>query len=152
MTTIERRETRPATRARLRMIAYWSSTLILVFVLSTGAYGEMTRQYGTLETHTILGYPTYFLSIIATWKLLGSAAILVPRFGRLKEWAYAGMFFNMSGAFISHLVRHDYGAGGYHLVVTAAITLLVVASWALRPANRMPAASPAHPEPAARPR
>ncbi|HEY3505187.1 MAG TPA: DoxX family protein [Actinocatenispora sp.] len=141
MTTIEQRVSdggRSSATARIRTIAYWTGTLLLASIMIGGAYGEITRQYGTLETHTILGYPTYVLSIIATWKLLGSIAILVPRFGLLKEWAYAGMFFNMSGAFISHLVQHDYGTGGYHLVVTAIITLLVVASWALRPPNRMP--------------
>ncbi|MEU6580149.1 DoxX family protein [Nocardia sp. NPDC046763] len=55
------------------------------------------------------------------WKLLGSTAILVPGFSRPKEWAYAGMFFNMTGAFISHLVERDYGTAGMHLTVTAGI-------------------------------
>ncbi|GAB2565827.1 DoxX family protein [Nocardia heshunensis] len=129
-------QTRPATRAQARTIAYWACTLLLVFVLSGGAYGELTRQYGTLETHTVLGFPTYLLPLLATWKLLGSAAILVPGFPRLKEWAYAGMFFNMTGAFLSHLVEKDYGSAGMHLTVTAGVTGLVIASWALRPASR----------------
>ncbi|MFJ9367264.1 DoxX family protein [Nocardia sp. NPDC101769] len=129
--------TTPAARGRIRTYAYWACTVSLAFMMVSGAYGEYTQQYGTLETHTILGYPIYFLTLIATWKLLGSAAILVPGFPRLKEWAYAGMFFNMTGAFISHLVERDYGAAGMHLTVTAAIVVLVLASWALRPADRM---------------
>ncbi|MGF6885455.1 putative membrane protein YphA (DoxX/SURF4 family) [Nocardia sp. GAS34] len=139
MTTLtERAAGLPRTSAsgRVRTIAYWACTVSLAFMMISGAYGEYTHQYGTLETHTILGYPTYFISLIATWKVLGSAAILVPGFARLKEWAYAGMFFNMSGAFISHLVEHDYGSAGMHLTVTAGICALVVASWALRPADR----------------
>lgn len=139
MTTLaQRSQTGPRTTTRpgIRAYAYWACTLTLAFVMVSGAYGEFSGQYGTQETHTILGYPTYFISLIATWKLLGSAAILVPGFPRLKEWAYAGMFFNMSGAFLSHLVEHDYGAAGMHLTVTAGILLLVVSSWALRPADR----------------
>jgi uncharacterized membrane protein YphA (DoxX/SURF4 family) len=137
-TLTERVSALPGTSAsgRMRTIAYWVCTMSLAFMMISGAYGEYTHQYGTLETHTILGYPTYFISLIATWKVLGSAAILVPGFARLKEWAYAGMFFNMSGAFISHLVEHDYGSAGMHLTVTAGICTLVVASWALRPAYR----------------
>ena len=127
---------RTSASGRVRPIAYWACTLSLAFMMISGAYGEYTHQYGTLETHTILGYPTYFISLIATWKVLGSAAILVPGFPRLKEWAYAGMFFNMSGAFISHLVERDYGSAGMHLTVTAGICALVVASWALRPGDR----------------
>ncbi|WP_040804802.1 DoxX family protein [Nocardia concava] len=129
-------QTAPSTRARLRTYAYWAATLTLAFTMTSGAYGEFTHQYGTLETHTILGYPTYFLTLIATWKVLGSAAILAPGFPRLKEWAYAGMFFNMSGAFISHLVQHDNGAAGMHLIATGGILALVVASWSLRPQSR----------------
>lgn len=60
-----------------------------------------------------------------------------PGFPRLKEWAYAGMFFNMTGAFISYLVERDYGAAGMHLTVAAGIVALVLASCALRPADRM---------------
>ncbi|MFE3056232.1 DoxX family protein [Nocardia sp. NPDC059239] len=127
----------PAAQGRIRTYAYWACTVSLAFMMVSGAYGEYTQQYGTQETHTILGYPTYFLTLIATWKLLGSAAILVPGFPRLKEWAYAGMFFNMTGAFISHLVERDYGAAGMHLTVTAGIVALVLASWALRPADRV---------------
>jgi DoxX-like protein len=118
---------------RIRTISYWTSTAIIVFVMASGAVAELTHQWGTLETHTVLGYPIYFLSIIGTWKALGAAALVAPRFQRLKEWAYAGMFFNMTGAFISHAIVGD---GMYHLVATGAIALLVVTSWALRPSSR----------------
>jgi hypothetical protein len=119
---------------KTKTIAYWATTAIILFVMLSGALGELTHQWGTLETHTILGYPVYLLTVIGTWKILGSIALIVPGFPRLKEWAYAGMFFNMTGAFLSHTVVGD---GAYHLFATATVALLVVASWALRPQNRM---------------
>lgn len=121
------------TSSRVRALSYWVSTIIVLFVMISGAVGEWTHQWGTLETHTVLGYPIYFLSIIAAWKALGAVAIVVPGFTRLKEWAYAGMFFNMTGAFISHAIVGD---PVYHLLATGAITLLAVTSWALRPPTR----------------
>ena len=127
---------RHPTKTSVRVIAYWATTISLAFLMIGGAYGELTQQSGTLQTHTILGYPIYFLSIIGLWKVLGGIAILVPRFPRLKEWAYAGMFFNMTGAFISHAVVGDYGVGAFHLIATGSIALLVVASWVLRPQSR----------------
>src|SRR5882724_220446 len=92
------------TAMKFKMIAYWATTAILAFVMISGAYGELTQQWGTPETHTVLGYPLYLLTIIGLWKVLGAITLVVPRFPRLKEWAYAGMFFNMTGAFISHAV------------------------------------------------
>ena len=119
-----------------KVLAYWVLTASLAFVMVTGAYGELTQQWGTLQTHTILGYPLYVLDMIALWKALAGIAILVPRFPRLKEWAYAGMFFNMTGAFISHAAVGDAGPGAYHLIATGSIVVLVIASWALRPPSR----------------
>jgi hypothetical protein len=77
-----------------------------------------------------LGYPTYFVSIIGFWKVLAAIALLVPRFPRLKEWAYAGIFFNMSGAAISALAT---GAETWHVAVDLVLIALNFASWALRP-------------------
>ena len=116
-----------------KMIAYWAVTAALAFVMLAGAVGELTHQWGTLETHTVLGYPLYLLTILATWKILGTIAIVVPRFTRLKEWAYAGMFFNMTGAFLSHFLVGD---SVFHLIYTGSVLFLVVASWSLRPQSR----------------
>ncbi|GLV54172.1 hypothetical protein KDH_10200 [Dictyobacter sp. S3.2.2.5] len=119
--------------AKGKAIAYWTVTAALVFVMFAGAMGELTQQFGTVETHTVLGYPLFLLNIIGTWKILGVIAIVVPRFPRLKEWAYAGMFFNMTGAFVSHAMVGD---SKFHLIYTGSVLLLVVASWALRPQSR----------------
>jgi hypothetical protein len=85
-----------------KAVAHWSTTAFVAFTLISGGYCELTRQWGTLDTVTILGYPTYFLNIIGVWKVAGGIALLVPRFRLLTEWAYAGIVFTMTGAFISH--------------------------------------------------
>lgn len=81
-----------------------------------------------------LGYPLYFMTIIGLWKVLGSVALLAPGFPRVKEWAYAGIFFNMTGAAVSHVAVGD---AAWHVAVTLAFAALAIASWALRPASRM---------------
>jgi hypothetical protein len=133
---------------KAKVIGYWVTTAILVFVMVSGAVGELTHNWGTLETVTILGYPLYVLTIIGAWKLAGAITLLVPGFPRLKEWAYAGIFFNMTGAAVSHAAVGDYGAYGYHLIVPLTFASLAVASWALRPQSRalgalFPAKAPA---------
>ncbi len=80
-----------------------------------------------------LGYPLYLLKILGWWKPLGAIALLVPRFPRLKEWAYAGTFINMTGAAASHVAcGDDVGA----LIGPILFAVLTLASWALRPQSR----------------
>jgi len=73
------------------------------------------------------------MTILGVWKVLGSVALLAPRFPRLKEWAYAGIFFNMTGAAISHLVVRDEA---WHVYYTASVAVVSLISWALRPESR----------------
>lgn len=80
-----------------------------------------------------LGYPTYFLTMLGVWKLLGVVAVLVPKFGLLKEWAYAGFFFAMSGAAISHI---SFGHPIMEILPSVLLLSLTVISWYLRPENR----------------
>jgi hypothetical protein len=82
---------------------------------------------------TRLGYPVYFARILGVWEVLAGIALLVPRFARLKEWAYAGIFFNMTGAAASRAVRGDDVS---HIVAPLAFAGLTIASWALRPQSR----------------
>ncbi|WP_261301600.1 DoxX family protein [Paenibacillus andongensis] len=125
------------TQPRGKVIAYWVTTSMLAFVEGSGGIGELTHQWGTLETVEIVGYPVYFLTILGIWKVLGTIAILVPGFPRLKEWAYAGIFFGMTGAAVSHAFVGDYGAYAYHLFSTFGFAILTLASWVLRPKSRM---------------
>ncbi len=80
-----------------------------------------------------LGYPGYFVVMLGVWKLLGVLAIVAPGLPRLKEWAYAGFAFDLSGAFVSHLVSGD-GLGKALIPMT--LLAIGLASWALRPASR----------------
>ncbi len=80
-----------------------------------------------------LGYPSYFLSIIGVWKILGVIAILIPRFKLLKEWAYAGFFFVMSGAAFSHIAAGD---SVREIGPALFLLILIVVSWYFRPESR----------------
>jgi hypothetical protein len=95
------------------------------------------RVQGTVDGFVhILHYPLYFLTILGFWKVAGAIAILVPRFPRLKEWAYAGIFFDLTGASASTIGVGIYGAYGFHVIAPLVIAGLTVASWALRPESR----------------
>ena len=114
-------------------IIYWVATALLSFgMLSSGIMQIMhVKEMDELIAH--VGYPSYFMYIIGVWKILGVIAILVPKFKLLKEWAYAGFFFLMSGALISHLVLGDSGKA---ILGPLFQTIFVVLSWYFRPADR----------------
>ena len=120
--------------SRPAIIAYWVATALIVFELAMGGAWDVLRvpQVRGLIEH--LGYPPYFLVILGTWKLLGAVALVIPRFPRLKEWAYAGVFFDLTGAvaslFASGLI--NVGAMAYPILMIG----VAVASWALRPPSR----------------
>jgi hypothetical protein len=114
-------------------IIYWIATIWLALGMLAGGIQQLLQVGGYVEVLRHLGYPLYFMSIIGAWKILGVAAILLPGYGLLKEWTYAGFFFVMSGAVISHFVMGDGFKGAYP---AASLLLLTVASWYFRPANR----------------
>lgn len=112
---------------------YWIVTIFLAIGMTAGGIQQMLQKGGYNEIVTKLGYPLYLLSIIGTWKLLGVITILVPGFLLLKEWAYAGFFFVMTGATISHLVvGHPFVEAMPSIVLLVAIVL----SWYFRPVER----------------
>ena len=117
---------------------YWVTTSLIAFELLYGADWDLTRRPDVVTVMTHLGYPLYLLTIIGIWKVLGGIALLVPRFPRLKEWAYAGAFFEKTGAVLSQVARGDHAG---ELVVPLAFSALTLASWALRPRNALSAGS-----------
>jgi uncharacterized membrane protein YphA (DoxX/SURF4 family) len=117
-------------------IAYWATTILLAFFLLTGGIGELLRPPDAVKGMALIGYAPYVMTLLGVWKILGFVAILIPRFPRLKEWAYAGIFFDLTGAAFSHAASADYGPGAFHIIVPLALTGLAIASWALRPASR----------------
>jgi uncharacterized membrane protein YphA (DoxX/SURF4 family) len=100
----------------------------------SGGIAELTQRPETIDGMKQLGYPVYFVMIIGFWKVLGSVVLVAPRFTRLKEWAYAGIFFNMTGAAVSHVVSES---APWHIGVTLGLVAMTVTSWALRPPSRM---------------
>jgi len=119
---------------RTRAIVYWVATVLLVFELVLGGIWDVLRVPHVRVVIERLGYPLYFLVILGVWKLLGAVALVIPRFPRLKEWAYAGVVFNLTGALVSHVASGDIEPGPMsYLVVMVGIT---ATSWSLRPPSR----------------
>lgn len=121
---------------KAKKITYWIATVWLALGMVSTGIVQLTGQRegpGAVEAMIRLGYPMYFLSLIAVWKLLGAAAILAPRLLLVKEWAYAGFFFAMSGAIISHIAVGDPAA---ELFPAGLLLLLTGISWYTRPADR----------------
>jgi uncharacterized membrane protein YphA (DoxX/SURF4 family) len=116
-----------------KLLWYWIITGILSFFLFTGGLLQALQLKGVVQGFKPLGYPTYFISLIGVWKILGIIAILIPKFTLLKEWAYAGIFFTMTGAVISHIASGDIHA---QIMAPAVFAVLTVLSWYLRPADR----------------
>ncbi|MDB5089022.1 MAG: hypothetical protein JWR09_3016 [Mucilaginibacter sp.] len=116
-----------------KVIGYWIITVILSFCIFSGGLAQAMQVKGVVQGFKPLRYPTYFISIIGVWKMLGIIAILVPNFKLLKEWAYAGIFFVMSGAVISHIASNDVSI---QIIAPVVLAIFTVLSWYLRPADR----------------
>ncbi|MFC0518567.1 DoxX family protein [Mucilaginibacter angelicae] len=117
-------------------IIYWIATIWLALgMLSTGAVQLMKAKAGAggLDSVAHLGYPAYFLTILGIWKVLGVIAVLIPKFPVVKEWAYAGFFFAMSGAIFSHIASGNVVAEIFPALL---LLVLTVISWYFRPADR----------------
>ena len=109
---------------------YIASTAILVLETAAGAFSDLAHlPYVVQDVHS-MGYPTYVLNIVGFWKVLAVGALLWPRLPRLREWAYAGIFFEMLGAFESHVLAGDH-FGKY--AVPLAFTFLTLVSWWFQP-------------------
>ena len=115
-------------------IIYRVATALLAFgMLASGIQQIMnTKEMGEMLAH--LHYPVYFMTIIGVWKILGVIAILMPRTALLKEWAYAGFFFTMTGALASHLACGDHGIK--EIAGPVMQTDFIILSWYFRPADR----------------
>ncbi|WP_379085006.1 DoxX family protein [Pedobacter sp. UC225_65] len=116
-------------------IIYWIATIWLALgMVSTGVV-QLLKMKQEVSMMTHIGYPAYFLTILGVWKILGTAAVLIPKFPLLKEWAYAGFFFAMSGAVFSHLAVGD---GAKEFFGPVLLLILTMVSWYFRPLDRKP--------------
>ena len=116
-------------------IIYWVATVWLslgMFATGTAQLFKANGQGGA-DMIAHLGFPEYILSILAVWKILGVIAVLVPKFPLVKEWAYAGFFFIMSGAIFSHIAVSDPLVETFPALL---LIILTVVSWYFRPESR----------------
>lgn len=114
-------------------LLYWVVSLPVIAETAAGIQWDFARNDYVVEVLTRIGFPLYFATILGVAKVLALIALLVPRFPRLKEWAYAGLFFVYAGAGACHTAIGDTPQAVGTPLVLAAITLV---SWALRPASR----------------
>ena len=114
-------------------IIYWVATIWLSLGMVSTGIVQLLKVEEEAGMFTHLGYPIYLLTILAILKFLGVIAVLVPKFPLLKEWAYAGFFFTMSGAVFSHLAIGD---GAKEFFGPILLIILTVVSWYFRPSDR----------------
>jgi hypothetical protein len=114
-------------------IIYWIATVWLAAGMLAGGLQQLFQVGGYVAILHHLGYPLYFMSIIGAWKVLGVIAILIPGFRLLKEWAYAGFMFVMSGAVLSHLAMGD---SINEIYPSLTLLILTAVSWYFRPGGR----------------
>jgi uncharacterized membrane protein YphA (DoxX/SURF4 family) len=118
---------------KAKKIVYWIATIWLALGMASTGIVQLMKMNEDVDKMTHLGYPTYLLTMLGIWKLLGVIALLIPKFPRVKEWAYAGFFFAMSGAAISHIVMSDPVT---EIFPSLLLLVLTVVSWYFRPESR----------------
>ena len=114
-------------------IIYWVATLWLSLGMLSSGIVQLLKVESEIKFIVDMGYPVYFLTLLGIWKILGVIAILVPKYPLVKEWAYAGFFFTMSGALFSHIA---VGASAQEIFPPILLLVLTVVSWYLRPESR----------------
>ena len=112
---------------------YWVCTVLVVFFMLPGGIFEVMRSPQAVTGMKALGYPVFFVVLLGVWKILGSIALLAPKFPVLKEWAYAGIFFDLTGAAVTNAANHG---PAWHVATPLVILGVLYGSWALRPQER----------------
>ena len=121
------------TTEKRNKIIYWVATVWLALGMVSTGIVQLIQMEEETKMITDLGYPTYLMTILGVWKILGVIAILIPKYPLLKEWAYAGFFFAMSGAIISHIAIGD---SILKILPPLLLLVLTVISWYFRPENK----------------
>jgi len=118
---------------KTQKVIYWIATLWLALGMTSTGIVQLLRLKDDVDRMAHLGYPKYLLTMLGIWKLLGVVAVLIPKYPLIKEWAYAGFFFSMSGAAISHIVMGDPIS---EIAPSLLLLILTVVSWNFRPDSR----------------
>jgi len=117
----------------IRSGGYWIATIWLALGMLSSGIVQLFNMKEEVDFILDLGYPLYFITILGSWKILGVVAVLIPKFPLLKEWAYAGFFFAMSGAVFSHIAM---GNSVNEIFPPLLLLILTVVSWYFRPVDR----------------
>ena len=117
----------------MKRVAYWLTTGLVVFFIGSGGVAYALRVPDVVQGVVALGFPAHFVVLLGVWKVLGALAIAMPGFPLLKEWAYAGIIFDLTGAASATLAT---GGEWWHVAAPLSIAALVAVSWALRPESR----------------
>ena len=120
-------------KTKQRVIGYWVATGLLAATFLAAGIAEVASAPGAVAATLALGYPAYFVAILGVWKVFSVPALLAPGLPRLKEWAYAGIFFDLTGAAASHAISGDPPG---RIATPLVLVLIAAASWALRPPSR----------------
>src|SRR5258706_743739 len=129
---VEAKETRTM-QTKPKVIGYWLTTGLFAAAFLAAGLAELASAPAVVETTLALGYPAYFLTILGFWKVLSAPVLLAPGLPRLKEWAYAGIFFDLTGAAASHAFSVDPAA---KIATPLVLLFIATTSWALRPPSR----------------
>jgi DoxX-like protein len=116
-----------------RAIAYWICTVVIALAIGSGGVALALRVPQNVEGIKALGYPLHFIVELGIWKVLGALTLLAPGLRLVKEWAYAGIFFDLSGAVVTAAAN---GSAAFHIIAPLVLIGVLVASWALRPESR----------------
>jgi len=116
-----------------RMVLYWLCTVVIALFIGSGGLAQVLRVPQNVEGMTALGYPLHFVVLLGAWKVLGALALLAPGLRLVKEWAYFGIFVDLSGAIVAAAAN---GAAAFHVLAPLVLIGFLVASWALRPESR----------------
>ena len=114
-------------------IGYWICTAVIALCIGSGGLAQVLRVPQNVEGMTALGYPLHFIVLLGAWKVLGAVTLLAPGLRLVKEWAYAGIFIDLSGAVVASAAN---AGGAFHVVAPIVLIGFLAASWALRPASR----------------
>jgi len=135
-----------------KVIAYWICTVLIALAIGSGGAAQALRMPQNVEGMMALGYPLHFIVLLGVWKVLGAVTLLAPRLRLLKEWAYFGIFVDLSGAIVASAAN---GGAAFHVIAPLVLIGILAVSWALRPESRrlsyaMPGASAKDPAAGAR--
>jgi hypothetical protein len=116
-----------------KVIGYWVCTGIIALCIGAGGLAQVLRSQQNIEGMMALGYPLHFIVELGVWKVLGAVTLLAPGLRLVKEWAYAGIFIDLTGATVAAAAN---GSEAFHMIAPLVLIAILTASWALRPESR----------------